>query len=224
MVARLIIQTIVWFGVMGAVLFLSAGTLNWPGAWAFLILMVALSFTLGVSLARDDPGLLNERLSPPIQKDQPATDKVLVTVLLLFMYAWLAVMGLDVRFGWSVMPVWVQVASALVVILSIWICYRTMRENSFAAPVVKIQEERGQTVISTGPYSYVRHPMYSGAILFFVGTTLLLGSWWGLVLSLVFVALLAIRIGIEEKTLRTGLRGYDDYAARVRYRLIPLLW
>jgi protein-S-isoprenylcysteine O-methyltransferase Ste14 len=224
MVAKLIVQTILWFGAMGAVLFLSAGTLNWPGAWAFLALMVALSFTMGASLARRDPGLMNERLGPPIQKDQPTADKVLLSVLLLAIFGWLALMGFDFRFGWTTLPVSVQVVGALVLLLSIWICYRTLLENSFAAPVVKIQENRGQKVITTGPYSYVRHPMYAGAILFFAGTALLLGSWWGLAAVLVFVVLLVARIQIEEKALRTGLQGYDDYASHVRYRLVPLVW
>src|SRR5262245_43575621 len=89
MIAKLIVQTILWFGVMGAVLFLSAGTLNWAGAWAFLALMVALSLTMGASLARRDPGLMNERLAGPIQKDQPAADKVLLSVLLLAIFGWL---------------------------------------------------------------------------------------------------------------------------------------
>ena len=224
MISKLILQTFVWFGAMGALLFLSAGTLHWLGAWAYLVVMVGLSLTLGVALARRDPGLMNERLSPPIQKNQTAADKVLLSILLLAIFAWQGLMGLDYRFGWSAVPVWVQVVGAAVLLLGIWICYRTMLENSFAAPVVKIQDERGQRVISTGPYSYVRHPMYAGAILFFAGTALLLGSWWGLASVLVFIVLLAIRTFIEEKTLRTGLRGYDDYAANVRYRLIPLVW
>jgi protein-S-isoprenylcysteine O-methyltransferase Ste14 len=224
MISRLILQTFVWFGVMGALLFLSAGTLHWPGAWVFLLGMVALSLTLGVALARRDPGLMNERLGPPIQKNQTAADKVLLSVLLLGMFAWQILMGFDFRFGWSAVPVWGQAVGALILLLAIWICYLVMLENSFAAPVVKIQDERGQRVIATGPYSYVRHPMYAGAILFFAGTALLLGSWWGLASVLVFVALLAIRTFIEEGTLRTGLQGYDDYAAHVRYRLIPRVW
>ncbi|MEI9427500.1 methyltransferase family protein [Mesorhizobium sp. Cs1299R1N3] len=224
MISKLILQTFLWFGVMGALLFLSAGTLYWHGAWVYLVMMVGLSLTLGVALARRDPSLMNERLSPPIQKNQTAADKFLLSILLLAILGWQIFMGFDFRFGWSAVPVWVQVIGAAVVLLSIWICYLTMVENSFAAPVVKIQEERGQRVITTGPYSYVRHPMYAGAILFFAGTALLLGSWWGLALVLVFVVLLAIRTFIEEKTLRTGLRGYDDYADEVRYRLIPLVW
>ncbi|TPN88471.1 isoprenylcysteine carboxylmethyltransferase family protein [Mesorhizobium sp. CU2] len=224
MIARLILQTFVWFGIMAAVLFLSAGTLHWAGAWVYTVVMVALSLTMGVALARRDPGLMNERLSPPIQKNQPPADKILLSILLLAIFGWLALMGLDIRYGWSTVPSWVQAVGALVLLLSIWICYLTMLENSFAAPVVKIQDERGQQVITTGPYSYVRHPMYAGAILFFAGTALLLGSWWGVVSVLFFAVLLAIRTFIEEGALRTGLRGYDDYAAKVRYRLIPMVW
>ncbi|RVD29927.1 isoprenylcysteine carboxylmethyltransferase family protein [Mesorhizobium sp. M4B.F.Ca.ET.017.02.2.1] len=224
MIARLILQTFVWFGLMGAVLFLSAGTLNWPGAWVYLVVMIGLSLTLGMSLARRDPGLMNERLSPPIQKNQPLVDKVLLSTLLVAIFAWLALMGLDFRFGWSAVPLWVLVIGGVILLVGLWICYLTMLENSFAAPVVKIQDERGQHVITTGPYSYVRHPMYAGAILYFAGTALLLGSWWGLASVLFFIVLLAIRTFIEEQALRTGLRGYDDYAASVRYRLIPLVW
>ena len=224
MIAKLLLQTFIWFGVMGALLFLAAGTLHWPGAWVYLVGMVGLSLTLGIALARRDPGLMNERLRPPIQKNQTAADKVLLSILLLAIFGWQIFMGFDFRFGWSTVPVWAQVVGTLVLLVGIWICYLTMLENSFAAPVVKIQDERGQRVITTGPYSYVRHPMYAGAILFFAGTALLLGSWWGLALVLVFVVLLAIRTFIEEETLRTGLRGYDDYASDVRYRLIPMVW
>jgi protein-S-isoprenylcysteine O-methyltransferase Ste14 len=179
---------------------------------------------MGVALAKRDPGLMNERLRPPIQKTQTAADKILLSILLLGIFAWLALMGLDIRFGWSPVPVWAQAIGMLILLVGILICYLTMLENSFAAPVVKIQDERGQKVITTGPYAYVRHPMYAGAILYFAGTALLLGSWWGLASVLVFIVLLAIRTFIEEKTLRTGLRGYDDYAARVRYKLIPMVW
>jgi protein-S-isoprenylcysteine O-methyltransferase Ste14 len=224
MVVKMIVQTVVWFGAMGAVMFLSAGTLNWPGAWAFLALMLGLALGPGLLLAKRDPGLADERMRAPVQKDQPAADKVLTSVLFLIIFAWLAFMGLDVRFGWSAVPPSVQVIGALGLLLGMWIMFRTLRENSFAAPVVKIQKERGQTVISTGPYALVRHPMYFGAVFYFVGTTLLLGSWWGLLFVLAMVLLLCIRIPIEEKTLRAGLEGYDAYAARVRYRLIPLVW
>jgi protein-S-isoprenylcysteine O-methyltransferase Ste14 len=224
MVVKLIIQTLVWFGAMGAVMFLAAGTLAWPGAWVFLALMLGLSLVTGPLLAKHDPGLLNERLKSPVQKGQTAADKIITSSLFALIFVWLALMGFDVRFGWSSVPAWVQAVGVFGVLLSVWIIYRTMRENSFAAPVVKIQADRGHSVISTGPYAYVRHPMYFGAIFYFVGTALLLGSWWGIAFGLVLILLLCVRIPLEEKVLRAELQGYDDYAARVRYRLIPLVW
>ena len=225
MIVQLIIQTVIWFSAMGGLLFLAAGTFAWPGAWAWLVLMVALSFTLGIDLARRDPGLLRERMGGPVQRDQPAADSVLVIALLVSMFAWLALMGLDAkRFAWSSVPAWAQALGALMTLWSIWFSYRTMRENSFAAPVIKLQHERGQRVISTGPYAFVRHPMYFGAVFYFIGVALLLGSWCGVVSAFVLIGLLCIRIPMEERALRAGLEGYEDYAARVRYRLIPYVW
>ena len=225
MIVRLIVQNFIWFGAMGILLFLAAGTLDWPGAWAYLVLMVVLSFTLGIDLARRDPELLRERMGSPLQRNQPAADKVLLIALFLFIFAWLVLMGLDVkRFAWSSVPALIQVLGALIILWSIWFCYRTMRENSFAAPVVKLQRERGQRVISTGPYAFVRHPMYFGGSFYFIGTALLLGSWWGVMFAFVLIGLLCIRIPIEEKALRAGLQGYNEYAAHVRYRLIPYVW
>jgi protein-S-isoprenylcysteine O-methyltransferase Ste14 len=225
MIVRLIVQTFIWFSAMGILLFLAAGTFAWPAAWAYLVLMVALSFTLGIDLARHDPGLLRERMGSPVQRDQPTADKMLLITLLLFMFAWLVLMGLDAkRFAWSSVPALTQVLGALITLWSIWFCYRAMRENSFAAPVIKLQQERGHRVISTGPYAFVRHPMYFGAAFYFIGTALLLGSWWGVIFAFVLIGLLCIRIPIEERVLRAGLEGYDEYAAHVRYRLIPHVW
>ncbi len=120
MIVRLIVQTFIWFGAMGILLFMAAGTFAWPGAWAYLVLMVALSFTLGIDLARNDPGLLLERMGSPVQRDQPAADKMLLTALLLFMFAWLVLMGLDAkRFAWSSVPALMQVLGALITLWSI---------------------------------------------------------------------------------------------------------
>jgi protein-S-isoprenylcysteine O-methyltransferase Ste14 len=225
MIVKVLVQTIIWFGVMGAVLFLSAGTLDWPGAWAFLIGMLIVSLAGAWLLARHDPDLLAERLRAPVQKDQPLADKILMSIFVVLMLAWLAFMGLDaVRFRWSVVPLAVQVLGALMLFASIAFCYLTMRENSFAAPVVKLQRERGQRVVSTGLYALVRHPMYLGASFYFLSMALLLGSWWGLLFALLLIGLLCIRIPLEERTLRAGLQGYDEYTERVRYRLIPGVW
>lgn len=224
MFARLLLQNTITIVAMGALLFASAGTLHWPSAWVFLVASALLGPLCGWWLYRIDPALLAERLRPVLQKDQPAADKVFMSVFVVAMMAWLALMGVDRRVQSSDMPVTLQAVGFALFLLSTLFTMWVFRENSFAAPVVKLQAERAQRVISTGPYAHVRHPMYSGMVLFFAGVPLLLGSWWGLVMVPLLVLLFAIRIGIEERTLREGLPGYADYAARVRYRLMPGVW
>ena len=210
---------------MAALLFIPAGTADWPAAWVFLLAVAACSSAMSTWLLRHDPALLAERMAPLHQQGQKRWDKVLITGAALLWAAWLAFMPLDaVRFGWSHMPVWLQGLGALFLLFMAWLVYLTFRENTFAAPVVKIQRERGHKVVSTGPYRYVRHPMYAGAIFFFLGTPLVLGSWCGLALAPLMVAVLAVRAVLEERMLAAELAGYADYAARVRYRLIPLIW
>lgn len=224
MIVRLLLQNTIFVVGMGALLFASAGTLRWPSAWVFLATSTLLGPLCGWWLYRIDPALLAERLRPVLQKDQPAADKVFMSVFIVAMLAWLVLIGIDRRMQWSDMPVALQVVGFALFLLSTLFTLWVFRENSFAAPVVKLQTERAQRVISTGPYAYVRHPMYSGMVLFFTGLPLLLGSWWGLAMMPLFIALFAIRIPIEERTLREGLPGYTDYAARVRYRLVPGVW
>ena len=224
MIARLLLQNTITTVAMGALLFASAGTLRWPSAWVFLATCTLLGPLCGWWLYRIDPALLAERLRPVLQKDQPAADKVFMSVFVVAMLAWLALIGVDRRIQSSDMLVALQAVGFALFLASTSFTMWVFRENSFAAPVVKLQAERAQRVISSGPYAHVRHPMYSGMILFFTGVPLLLGSWWGLVMVPVFAALFAIRIGIEERTLREGLPGYADYASRVRYRLLPGVW
>src|SRR5215217_283192 len=146
---------------------------------------------------------------------------VLAAVSLLFI-AWLILMPLDaMRFEWSEVPGWLQFLGALGLVLSLYVVFLTFRENAYLAPVVKLQEERGQSVVSTGPYWYVRHPMYSSMFLFFPGSALLLGSWGGLLFCAMLLGLLVWRIPLEERMLKNELAGYEEYAQSVRYRLIP---
>jgi protein-S-isoprenylcysteine O-methyltransferase Ste14 len=134
-------------------------------------------------------------------------------------------MGLDaVRFAASRIPVWAQVGGALSILVSQYVFWLVFRANSYAAPVVKVQKDRGHAIATTGPYAYVRHPMYAGAILFLIGIPLLLGSWYGLALAPILVVAFAIRAVLEERILQAQLPGYADYAARVRYRFVPLIW
>jgi protein-S-isoprenylcysteine O-methyltransferase Ste14 len=210
---------------MGAVLFAVGGTLRWPQAWVFLAEMLTAGLAVGLWLARYDPALLRERLAPLFQRGQKSWDKAFVVAVTVLWPAWFALIALDAeRFHWSRMPLWLQIAGALMIALCIYIVYLTFRENSYAAPVVRIQSERGHHLIDTGLYAHVRHPMYAGVLLFIFGTPLLLGSWYGLGAAIFIAALIALRAVLEERTLAEGLEGYRDYAARVRYRLIPMIW
>ncbi|HKM46701.1 MAG TPA: isoprenylcysteine carboxylmethyltransferase family protein [Terriglobales bacterium] len=208
-----------------ALLFGAAGTVRWPAAWADLILFIAGAFWITLWLARHDPALLAERLKSPLQKGQPFWDKILILPLMVAWCAWLVLMGLDaVRYRWSVMPVWLQCAGAIMIVVSFWMIGRVFRENPFLAAVVRIQTERGHRVVSTGPYATVRHPLYATMLIFLPANALLLGSWAGLVASVVFLSGIVFRTVMEDRELQRGLAGYPEYAARVRYRLIPFIW
>jgi protein-S-isoprenylcysteine O-methyltransferase Ste14 len=205
-------------------LFGAAGTLHWPAAWAYLVLFFALTVGLMLWLARYNPALLAERMKPPIQQGQPLWDRVLLLILIALFPIWLVVMGLDVRFGWSAMPAWLQWVGAAGVVLSLWVMGLVFRENTFLAPVVRIQAERGHSVVSTGPYAVVRHPLYTAALVWLAASALMLGSWRGVAAGGLVGLVLAIRTVLEDRELHRSLPGYADYAGRVRYRLVPWLW
>jgi protein-S-isoprenylcysteine O-methyltransferase Ste14 len=224
MIAKWLLQNLIWVVALGALLFVSAGTLHWPAAWVFLATSAVIGIGFGWWLAKTDPALLAERMRPMMQKNQPAADKKFMLVFGVIALIWFLAIGFDKRMHASDIPVALQALGLAMLLLTTGFIMWVMRENSYAAPVVKVQTERGHRVVSTGPYAWVRHPMYSGTILFFVGVPLLLGSWWGVALSPLFVILFAVRSGIEERALIAGLPGYADYTRRVRYRLVPGLW
>jgi protein-S-isoprenylcysteine O-methyltransferase Ste14 len=225
LLGKALLEVVAEFAVFAALLFVPAGTLLWPAGWAFMALFFGFTLAMVLWLAREDPELLAERMSSPIQRGQPLWDKVFVAALTLLFLAWLIVMPLDaVRFRWSEVPGWLQFLGALGVVLSFYLMFLTFRENAYLAMVVKLQEQRGQSVVTTGPYRYVRHPMYSSVFLFLPAVALLLGSWWGLLLCMVLLGLLVWRIPLEERMLENGLAGYEEYERNVRYRLIPRVW
>jgi protein-S-isoprenylcysteine O-methyltransferase Ste14 len=222
---RLIVHTVIWLVILGAILFLSAGTLDWPEAWVLLIGSGALGLVSALIIARHDPELMRERMRGPIQSQQKPWDKALLVVVFVLCLAMFVVAGLDaVRYRTSNMPLWLEVTGAVGIALGIYIFHVVMRTNSYATAVVRIQNERGHQVISTGPYAFVRHPMYSGAILYFLGIALLLGSWYAVGIAVALIALFGLRAVWEEQTLIDELPGYAAYAERVRYRLIPGIW
>ena len=207
-------------------LFLLAGDWHWFEGWLFSLIFCGLSLFVVIYLYVKDPDLLNERFGPPIQKNQKLWDKFLLVVFFLGFLSWYAIMPLDARrFHWSpVFPLWLRLFGAIVFIVAFYLLFSAMRENTFAAPVVKMQRDRGQKVISTGPYAIVRHPMYTGGVLLFIGGPLLLGSALGLLVGALLIVILVVRIFGEEQMLHHELAGYTAYAKQVRSRLIPFLF
>jgi protein-S-isoprenylcysteine O-methyltransferase Ste14 len=211
--------------IFSALLFGAAGTILWSAGWAYLIMSFAGALWVTLWLSRHDPALLAERMKSPLQKGQPFWDKAFLLAVIVAWCGWLVLMGLDaVRFRWSVMPLWLQCAGGALMVVSFGMMARVFRENTFLTAVVRIQTERGHRVISTGPYALVRHPLYASVLIYLPANALLLGSWYGLAASFVLLGGLVFRTAMEDRELRRGLEGYTEYAARVRYRLIPFIW
>lgn len=224
LIKLLVGQTVGFFTFFALSLFLPAGSIAWLAGWVFLGMFLVFFLTVHLWLFKHNPGLLQERMSLS-KPDQKGWDKLLFPFLLVFVIAWLAFMSFDAtRFHWSPITGWLQAIGGIVLLGSFYLLFLTFRENSYLSTVVRIQEERGHTVVSTGPYQYVRHPMYSSLLFFVVGTSLLLGSGYGILIGLVFILILARRAVLEEHMLRQELHGYAAYMQQVKYRLIPFIW
>ena len=225
MLIRAIIQTVVMQAVIGAVLLGAGGDWLWPQAWAFLGETGVLSLCISVWLARRDPELLKARLTSPFKANQRAFDRAVIMVIGPLYLAWLVLIGLDAeRFQWSAAPLAAQILGAALVGLGMVLGWESFRQNSFAAPQVRIQAERAQRVIDTGLYRYVRHPMYAGAVLYFIGAPLVMGSLWGLVGSAALAVGIAVRALGEEAVLKADLPGYADYLVKTPWRIVPGIW
>lgn len=209
-----------------ALLFLLAGDLRWTEGWVFSIIFLAMCYGTLVYLYFHDPALLKERFGSPIQETQKPWDKVLLLLFFVEFIVWWSIMPLDARrFRWSPeFPFWAKASGTLLLIFAVYIVFEALKENTFAAPVVKMQKERGQKVISTGLYGIVRHPMYAGAVLLFIAAPLLLGSIYGLILGLVLIVTIATRSLGEEAMLKEELEGYRDYMRQVKWRMIPFVF
>ena len=225
MLIKMLAHSLAFAVALGLLLFLPAGTPAWPQAWVFIVLFVGCSEAIGVWLKGTDPDLLVERMKSPISADQKRSDRAVVGALLVAFCGWFVFMAIDARrFGWSRTPLWAQALGAALIVGAFYGWVTVLRANSFAAATVRLQPERGQSVISTGPYAVVRHPMYAYAVLLMIGAPLLLGSLWGLLGMVAFLPLLAARVRGEEVMLLNGLPGYREYAAKVPFRLLPGVW
>jgi protein-S-isoprenylcysteine O-methyltransferase Ste14 len=208
--------------VLAALIFVPAGTLRYWQGWAYAFVFVATSAAFTVYLAICDPALLRRRMEAGPAYEQEPAQRIIMRFALLGFVLLVVVPALDHRFGWSHAPWWIAIAGDLLVALSFFFFYRVVRVNSFAAGTIRV--EPGQQVVSTGPYAWVRHPMYSGALVLLIGTPLALGSWWGLLIVPLLLLVLALRILNEEEVLARDLPGYTAYQRQVRYRLIPFVW
>lgn len=219
-----LVRSCLGFCLLAAVLLVPAGTWRWPMAWAYLALTAVALFGTLAYLRKYDPALLAERLR--VHPGTKRWDRYLVPLIALVLpLVQLVVAGLDHRFGWTApyAAVW-QIIALAVAAAGAAMVFLAMRANTFFAPTVRIQRERHQAVVTRGPYAVVRHPGYLGAMIGNLAVPVVLGSLWALIPAGLFVVLLAVRTALEDGMLHQELAGYVDYAARVRYRLVPGLW
>lgn len=205
--------------LVGALLFVPAGTLDFVNGWLFIGLLFVPMLILGAVLFIKSPELLKKRLDA---KEKENTQKGVVALSALLFLAGFIVAGLDRRFGWTQVPRWCVILSSVILLVSYALYAEVMRENAYLSRTIKVQED--QKVIDKGLYGIVRHPMYAVTIWLFLSIPVILGSWWALLCFLPYVAVIVIRITNEEKVLESGLEGYSDYKKRVKYRIIPFVW
>ncbi len=205
--------------LVGALLFLPAWTIFYPGAWLFIGLLFIPMLIMGIVLFIKSPTLLEKRLN---NREKEKTQKGVIALSGLMFPVGFIVSALDFRFGWSYVPLWLTVVSSVLFLVGYGIYAEVMRENAYLSRTVEVQKD--QKVISTGLYGVVRHPMYLATLFMFLPLPLILGSLWGLIPFALYPVVTVIRIINEEKILTDGLIGYSEYKTKVKYRLIPFVW
>lgn len=205
--------------LVGVLLFLPAWTLYYPGAWLFVALLFVPMLIVGVVLFVKSPELLEKRLG---SKEREKTQQGVIALSGLIFPIGFVLSALDFRFGWSRVPLPVVIVASVIFLIGYAMYAEVMRENAYLSRTVEVQ--KGQTVISTGLYGVVRHPMYLSTLLMFLPMPLILGSFWGLIPFGLYPVVIAVRIGNEERVLSEGLEGYVEYQTKVKYRLIPFVW
>jgi protein-S-isoprenylcysteine O-methyltransferase Ste14 len=223
LVARYVIREILGIVGMGVALFWSAGRVDWWPAWASLAVMLGWIMATAVIILRSNPDLLAERLGP--REGAKTWDTAIMSIVGLLQLVRYIVAGLDQRYGWSGgFPLAAQMAALVVCALGYALVVLATASNPFFSQIVRIQSERGHTVTTGGPYHFVRHPAYVGAIAYELVVPVLLASWWAAIPSALSALLLILRTALEDRTLQAELIGYADYARQVRYRLLPGFW
>ena len=205
--------------LLGTMLFVPAGTLSYPGAWLFIVLLFVPMLIMGIVLFTKAPALLEKRLS---NKESEKTQRGVIALSGLMFPAGFVLSALDFRFGWSSVPLGLTVVASVLFLIGYGMYAEVMRENAYLSRTVEVQKD--QVVISTGLYGIVRHPMYLATLFMFLPLPLILGSFWGLIPFALYPVLLVVRVSNEERVLSEELEGYVAYKGKVKHRLIPFLW
>lgn len=208
--------------IFGLVLFVSAGTIHYWQAWLYLAVYAGASLLISLYLVKHDPALLKRRLSGGPTAEKRTTQKVIMFFASVGFLALLVVPALDYRFGWSTVPLPVVILGNILVVVGFYLVLLVYKENTYTSATIEVAEN--QTVISTGPYALVRHPMYASASVYLIGTPLALASYWGFLALAFLLPFLIWRLMDEEKFLARNLPGYIEYQKKVRYRLVPYVW
>jgi len=203
-------------------MFWAAGRMDWWAAWAVIVVWV-IWFAVDFVVLHFNPNLMAERLAPP--KEAKSWDRAILSIIRLIELARYILAGLDLRHGWTGgFPPAAQIIALAVCVLSTALFAWAMASNKFFSQVVRIQSDRGHAVATGGPYRFVRHPGYTGMILFELALSTLLASWWGIIAGGVCAVLFVLRTALEDRTLQKELAGYAEYGRHVRYRLMPGIW
>ena len=221
-----VIGLLIIIPVMLATLLLSAGQFNWWEAWAYTVTGFLVILGSRALMIWKSPDLALERSQALSKEDVKEWDKYLMpfTALIAPFISWI-VAGLDQRFGWSGdLPNWIQIAALLLIQLGSLVGSWAMMANRFFSSQVRIQTDRGHSVVRAGPYQYVRHPGYAGGLVSWLAAPIFFSSWWAIIPTVLAITASAIRTSLEDRTLQKELPGYKEYAAEVKYRLVPGIW
>ncbi len=223
---KIVVRMLVLVALLCIVLFAAAGTLAWPMGWVYVVITVVMTAGSRLLLLRRSPDLVAERAASADRRDAKPWDRVLMPFVAIYgPLLTLIIAGLDRRFGWPPeLPLWVQIAGVILLVSATAFSTWALLVNRFFSGVVRIQRDRGHTVVSDGPYRWIRHPGYAGGVVGDVAIPLMLGSAWALVPGLLTAGVVVLRTALEDRTLQAELPGYAEYARQTRYRLLPGVW